>query len=314
MTGTSDRHAPRPEFRAGLEHEVARALRRERRLATIRPAHRRFFSAAFGRLAAALAIGLFAGAAPAQVQEAQQRRTLLEAAKAEERLAILRMTAMDEELATGRRQVEMGMLSRESLAALEASRLAAQSRLQAAQLNIQEITATAAPPRNDLAAPLVGRRDFVRERLVLELGVADQELLVARQRMDQTARRHQVGVVTELELQAAHVAAEQARLRLEFLSHRVTLRNRFLREGLAPADLEHQAQLFEYHNRLDEARALLALATKRLDRVTQLHATGMSTRADLLRAELDKVEREMEISRLVREIEVLERLDSRTRR
>jgi hypothetical protein len=302
MTGPIDQHTPSPGFRAALEATVTRAFRQEANRAANRTPRRRVSWVTLGRLAAALMIGLLAGALPAQVQDAQQRRALLQAAEAEVRLATVRLSLVEEEVERGLRQVEAGALGRESLVGLQASRRAAEARLETARLNVEEVTATSGPPRDDLAAPLVGQRDFVRERLALQIGVAEQELLVTQQGLDLAARRRQAGAISELELHAANVEMERARLRTTVLASRIDLRERALRERLAPAEVERLAEAVDLQYRLEVARLMLRLAEQRLGTVSERHRVGISTRAELLRAELERLEYEEEVARLQREL------------
>ncbi|MFN2315942.1 MAG: hypothetical protein ABR551_11925 [Gemmatimonadales bacterium] len=300
MTGPIDRHSPRREFRASLAAEVSRAYRLETRLDSERAPRRRLGWMTVGRLAAALAIGLFAGGLPAQVQDAQQRRALLESAEAQVRLATVRLSLVEEQVERAVRQVEAGALGRESLVALQASLRAAEARLETARLNVEEVTATSGPPRDDLAAPLVRQRDFVRERLAPQISVAEQELLVAQQALDVAARRHRVGAIGDLELHAARVEMERARLRTAALANRIVVRERALRERLAPAEVERLAAEQDLQHQLEAAKLMLRLSEQRLAAVAERHRVGVSTRAELLRAELERLEYEEEVARLQR--------------
>jgi hypothetical protein len=305
MTETLGRHEVRPAFKAELGHEIARALRQEARHAAERRSPRWYRLPAL-RLAAALLIGLVAGAAPAQVQESQQRRQLLQAAEAEAQLAMIRLSLVATEAEETRRQVEAGLLGREVVLEAQARLRSAQVRHEIAALNVAEIQASARGPRDDLAAPRVGARDFVRERLLLTVSDAELSGAVAQQALALTARRFQVGTVSQFELLAAQAEAERARTTLELLASRVALREQFIREGLVPAEVERRAQLVEVQSRLKEAQLMLGLAEQRLATVARSEAVGVASRPELLRAELEKVEWELQVQRLMRELQELE--------
>src|SRR5688500_7516131 len=67
-----------------------------------------------------------------------------------------------------------------------------------AQLNSEEIEASSQPPRDDLNAPLVGGRDFVTERIRLDLANAQHWLVVAERALATADRRVRVGAVSDL--------------------------------------------------------------------------------------------------------------------
>ena len=62
-----------------------------------------------------------------------------------------------------------------------------------ARYNIEEITATSQPPRDELSAPLVGGRDFVKDRIMLDLAAAQERLTTAEKVYSETERRARVG-------------------------------------------------------------------------------------------------------------------------
>lgn len=303
MTGL---HEPTPEFRSFLEAEITRALRREARFdRTVRGApRRRLRSAAI--VVATLALGAAAGAAPAQIQDARQRERLLSAAQAEERLAVLRLEIARAAYDDARRGFEVGLVGRASLAAADAERQAAEASVLRIRLDQEEIRATAAPPRDDIAAPMVGSRDFVSERLRLELPAAQQRLTSAEQEAAEVERRYRVGAVHRLALLDAQAEVARAKRELQRLAGKLDLREAFLQQGLSVAEVENRLARLELLNDAELARQLHAVAEERLEDLRQRHAVGLVDRIEVMRAEVDVLERAAELQAISRRLEAID--------
>jgi len=303
MTGL---HEPTPEFRSFLEAEITRALRREARFdRTVRGApRRRLRSAAI--IVATLALGAAAGAAPAQIQDARQRERLLSAAQAEERLAVLRLEIARAAYEDARRGFEVGLVGRASLAAADAERRAAEASVLRIRLDQEEIRATAAPPRDDIAAPMVGSRDFVSERLRLELPAAQQRLTAAEQEAAEVERRYQVGAVHRLALLDAQAEVARAKRELQRLAGKLDLRQAFLQQGLSVAEVENRLARLELLNDAELARQLHAVAEERLEDLRQRHAVGLVDRIEVMRAEVDVLKRAAELQAISRRLEAID--------
>jgi hypothetical protein len=314
MSSAPGRHEPTPEFRARLERSVLQAVRADatshgragRAPARTGGSWQRFRTAAL--VVVALGTGMLAGVASAQVGESRQREQLLAAAQAELQLATMRVELARTELDDVRRKHGVGAVSREELLAAELELERMELALGHSRLNLEEIQASAAPPRDDLAAPLVRGRDLVRERLVLAVGVAQKALTVAERHAAEYERRHRVGIIQRLPLLEAQAGVVQARAELELLAGKLELRQQFLQQNLAPGDVARRVQRLELLQALQVTEQRLALARERLTRLHELHASGLVSPGEVLRAELDAAEIELELQRIRHP---LERLDGR---
>ena len=303
MTDPIDIHTPTPEFRAGLEAEIVRALHREETAVS------RFWNPSrfrtLTRLAAALIIGVAVGATPAQVQEAQQRDSLLAAAEAEVRIMALRLEIVREEFAQMQKRFEAGLVARSSLIAAEAQLRDAERQMRGLQLNIEEIKASAAPPRDDIAAPPVKGRDFVKERLQLAAMILQRKMAAAEETARLAEQRKAVGAESALSLQQKEFEREQVQVQLALLAEKLELRKRFLESKLTEAQIEHELQMSELRHGLMLAQFQAKLAASRLELVKERVNAGVVGRAELLRAELDVLERQTEIQRIEAQIRAL---------
>jgi hypothetical protein len=292
-----DTHTPTPEFRAQLESEVSRALRHEQRVAATRwdrwPSVR-----TVARLAAAIVIGAVVGAAPAQVADARQRDSLLLVARAEERITAMRYEIAKEEYARLTRLYETGVVTQRELVAAERERRLLEVRLEALHLSMQETQATSTAPRNDLGAPVVGERDFVKARLMLDLRAAEFELRAAERAAEETQRRVEVGAETQRAGLGAQEALARARANLDLVAGKLKLRDDFV-AGRAPAtELQNLLRALELNQRFIEVRARLTVAEQRLKTVNDQVATGVATRREALLAELELTELRSELELL----------------
>ncbi len=173
MNPAGESHQITPEFRAHLEWQVASAMRRETRFAEPtggRPSRLHVALVAV----VALFIGGIAVAASGELQESKQRDLLMATANQEEALVRMRVELARADLQETQRRFEVGTSDRQTLQAAQRQLRAMEMELQRIRLDMEEIQQTSAAPRNDLQAPLVGKRDFVRERLRLQLDTAER--------------------------------------------------------------------------------------------------------------------------------------------
>jgi outer membrane protein TolC len=300
----NERHEPTPEFRAFLEAEIAMNVRRQARAASWAPPDTRRFRTPALVLTAFL-VGAAAVSVPAQVEEAKQREALTAASRVEEQLAATRLDLARAALDEARRKFEVGVMPRTSLAAAEAEVQAMESSLARIRLNQEEIRATAAPPRDEITAPLVGSRDFVSDRLQLDLRAAQQRLSSLEAGAAEIERRFEVGTASPLAVLEAQTEVAHARGNLQVLSGRLGLRRDFLKQALAAADAERRLQRLELVQQADTARRLLDLAKKRVEQLRSRFEVGQAERLDVMRAEVELLERETELQMLSRRLEQL---------
>ena len=304
MNQPTKSHEPTPEFRAHLEWQIATALRRESRLA-LPVSHDRPHLRTALIVVVALFAGGVAGVASGRVQDAKQRNQLSEYARAEEFLARVRLELAQAAYQEARRRFELGTVGRDSLMAAETEMQAMETALARIQLDMQEIQITSAVPRNDLEAPLVGKRDFVRERLGLEMTAAQRALTLAEQTLTQAQQRFDVGTSPPAAILQAQAELVAARARMQLLGATLGLRQRYLkgeikRDALAPA-----LRRVELTLQIERTQQDIAFTSQRVDELRRMVAVGTAMELDLKRAEVDLLERQVEIERIQRELQLL---------
>lgn len=294
------RHVPSPAFRAALELEIVQELRQGQALPdppSMRPRRRDRL-----RTVALLVIGLFLGVgtqlASAQVQEARQRTELESAKEAERRSVALRVQLAKQAEEVARKSFEAGAISRQALLSASADVRAVEIAYARLSLDLAELTVTAAPPRDELWAPLVASRDFVKERLQMEGMVAQQRLRDAEMESAEVDRAFSAGVTGRAEVSDARLDVAEAKLAFDRIVTRINLREQALKEGLAPEEVTRRLERMDTMLEIQHLQARLSFAEARLQRARERVDTGLATRAEGLRAELEVLEVQEQIQRL----------------
>jgi len=304
MNPLNESHEPTPEFLAHLEWQIQTALRREDRLTSPVSASRRRFGAAL-LIIAALATGGIAGIASERVQDARQRSQLVEAARSEVTLLNVRLELVRATYEDMRRKFEVGTADREALLSVEREVRALEASLARARLDIQEIEMTSSVPRNDLDAPLVGKRDFVRERLALDMAAAQSGLTTAEQAVAQAQQRIEVGAAPAAARLQPEGELAQARLRMQVLRAKLELRQRYLKGEIKADALASEMRRVELTLQRTRSQRELEIARQRVDEVRRLFEVGQGTELDVKRAEVELLERQLEIKGIQRELEII---------
>lgn len=295
---TDDTHAPTKEFVDHLEWEVVSAFRRETRLDEQRRSRQTPWLRAAAVVLVSLAIGATAGLASAQMRDGARRDSLLDAAKADAALAALRLDLAQQQAADAKRKADVGAITVQSLLDAEAQLRLMEALAMRAKYNIDEINASALPPRDDLGAPLVKGRDFVKDRIQLDLFAAQQRLTALEAAQTEAERRVRVGAA----LQATQIEAQgevlRARAALAALAARLNLRKEFLEKGTPVDELSRRLREAELRGDAYTAQQSLSLAQARLALIEKQRSAGVVGDVELLSAQLQVREQQIELQRL----------------
>jgi outer membrane protein TolC len=298
-------HEITPEFRARLDWQVATALRRESRfvLPVTGGRWRRLRVAVV--LLCTLAVGGLGGVASAQVQDARERVRLLAAARSELALAEMRLELARVEFLDAEQRRRTGLIETSEFMAASAAVRALEASLRAAELGIDEIRITGLPPNDALTAPLVDGRDFVQERLRSQVDAAEAEVRRANHVMSTVEQRVKLGLADSLESLQAGVEAVRADGALEALRTHLQLRAEYLSGEIRTEDLPLAVRRAELRLELRTAALAFTLARHRFHQMENRLALGQATARDVLRAELQMLEREADLEVLRRELALL---------
>jgi outer membrane protein TolC len=301
MNPVVEPHEPTPEFRAHLEWQIASALRRQSRFAAPVTTRLQQLRTALVVLAA-LALGGAAGVASGQIQDARQRDVLTEASRSEEQLLRVRLDLSRQEYQRARERFDVGPADHETLLAAERDLRAMETALARVRLDLEEIKATSAAPRNDLQAPLVGQRDFVRERLTLDLQQAQRQLTAAEQSRTRADQNMNIGVASPAVLLQAEAEVARARTHLRMVQAALDLRQRVLAGEIGAEQVAATQRRTELTLQREQVQREVDLARGRVDEVRRLVSVGMATELELKRTEIKVLELQLELQRMQQEL------------
>ena len=304
MNPAGESHEITPEFRAHLEWQIDSALRRESRFTE--PA-----GGGTSRLHVAIVavIAMFVGGiavtASGELQDAKQRELLLATTTQEEALVRMRVELARADLQEAQRRFEVGASDRQTLQAAQRQLRAMEMELQRIRLDAEEIQQTSASPRNDLQAPLVGKRDFVSERLKLQLDTAERALVAEEEAVAQARQRVDVGIAPMTAKLQAEAELAAARARLQELRITIEMRARSVAGGVKVEELAAEQRRRQLMLQQEIVQQQLQITRARLEELRRLVEVGTASQLDLKRLEVEMLEREVELRKIRQEIEML---------
>ena len=295
---TTTPYRPTDEFREHLEREVRRRFRRVDRDRTTARARRMRWSRAAMIVAVSASIGATAGFASAQKRQNAARDSLLAVARAEAALAKTRADIASAQAADASRAAQMGLVEQQAADAAAAEVRVMEARFNRAGLNVEEITASGLPPRDDLVAPLVASRDYVKLRIQLDLMAAEARLKEAEGQQANAERRARAGIAGDASLSTANVDVATAKADMSVLAEKLKLRAEFFERGTSAEELARRVDAAQLRGDASVAEVQLAVARERLALVEKQKALGLAGDVDLLRARLAVTEQELALQKL----------------
>ena len=292
-------HTPTADFRDRLEQTVVHAFRLEQEINHRTRARQTRWMRLAAVIVVSVAIGATAGVASGQIRDAARRDSLLEAAKADATLAAVRLNLARERVSETKRRFDVGASDATSLANADAELREMEAQVMRTRYNIEEITATAQAPRDDLNSPLIGGRDFVKDRIMLDLMAAQRRLTAAEGAASESERRERAGAASELATLESRVEVERARAGMTVLAQRLSLRKEFIERATPIEQLSARLANAELQQDIAVAQQELTLARQRAAEAERQRAAGVVTEFYLVQAKLKALEREAELQQLM---------------
>lgn len=305
---TTPMHEPTPEFAQFLEWQVASAVRRHDRFAEpVRSYGYAKYLAAAAVIVAAMMIGAGGVAAAGRIQDNQQKQLLLTEQNTQIQLAQLQLSLAQKALEDAQRRVNVGTAAAGIAESAARDVRIAQVRLDRAKLDAVEVEMSSRPVHDEVTAPTVKSRDFVMERLELELKAAGIALTSAESNSKNAHTRYEVGLLGDVELAEADNAMARAQSNVSAIQDQIALRSRFLSGGLTAPQAVQQKALLMARAELKLAESALELAIKRTELLKKKAAIGAVDERDALSAQLDILTRRADIAALQARVRQLER-------
>jgi hypothetical protein len=213
-------------------------------------------------------------------------------------LANVRLELARAQLAEVTKRVKIGATDAGTARSAEDAVHTRELAVQRMQLNIMETLASAQPARDELNAPLVNGRDFVKERIQLDMMAAQQQLTAAEASLAGVDNMVQIGAVPPLARIDARLEVAQARRSLAVLAERLTLRREFIDKGTPVEQLATRLEATQLRENIRVAQQSLDLATTRAQTLERQRPVGQIEELDVLRAQLEVKERQLELYQL----------------
>jgi len=195
----------------------------------------------------------------------------------------------------------------ESLATKTGVELAALD-LERSQMNLDEVRASGLPPRGELHAPLADGRDFVSERLTIEVKSLQADLEILAKHWERSKRLADQALVPADEPGRIETEIGARKAMIDGVLKRLDLRRRYVAGEITAREVEIEARMTVAEGNLGRARAKADFLKKELDHLADLEAKGMVTPMETrqLRYGLDAAMAELKLATL--EIEVLRKV------
>ncbi len=290
-----------PDFRAHLEWELTRAIRREARFgARISRLSHRLRSVAV--VVACLAVGFAANLAHAQVQVTTRRDSLLASAQADLQLLQMRLDLAQREAEAARKKAAVGVVMPSDVERAEAAAQSLDARVKAEELNIAEIEQTKLPPRDDLNSPLVDGRDFVSQRLQLQLMTAQRQLQAAENALADAQRKSNVGLGSQVTEDEQRVRVAQARAAMADAASQLALRKQFLAQKTSVDVLSRELERSRLDQELEVTRLQVELARTRVAAAERQQKAGAADDLDVMKAQVELKQSQLQLQRLAAQL------------
>ncbi len=304
---------PTPEFMAQLD----RAMHFELRRVTQTRRDSRGWHLLRAAALAALAFGAGAGAVVAAERVEDSRRAAYELARneLERTLAERRLAHHVAAMERTRSDYEAGRTSMPQLELAEARSADAERLLKHLTLEREALQRGGPPLRRtgprrvdievDLAAPLVGPRDFVSEHLRVELAAAREARSRHQRESQRAAIMAQSGLIPQSELSALEAGSASHTTKLASIERRLELRSGFLLGRYTQAELETLARRTDAELRERELQALVEHLSREAARTEQLVAAGAAPSSESAEKAVELNEALTELGLVQLELELL---------
>jgi outer membrane protein TolC len=283
-------HEPRESFVADLERTVIAERRRRQELSATAPwltrSRLNLGMAAVGLVIISMAVGGGVVAAAYQAQASERRDSLASIYEQRAALAREQLALAEQDLRRAERRVAIGVEGQEITLDIQLKVAEVDALVKSLELQLAEIRLTSREPLTEVSAPLVDGRDFVSERLHIELSASKAASDVQRQLLQQTERKVAVGAANPVDAEVVRAIHQELQSAVTALEKKLEIRQAFLRKEL-DADL---ANLRVLQSEAEQRRATLApkadRARKELQDVQSRFKIGLASVTEVAEAQV----------------------------
>lgn len=298
------KHEPDKQFVENLEWQIGGEIRRRNRAAASAHPVWRLARAAL-LVVVSMAFGAAAMGASYQIEESWRRQLLETDLEVRLELARKRLELAGEEAAGVERRAAVGNAGGQEVrrTRMLLAELEAQQHLM--ELQFEEVRATGREPLGEVSSPVVRGRDFVTERLEVELALANQTLELARPDLERERIKLDIGTGDRLQFEAMRLSVSQYEQRVQSLNDRLAIRRGFLAGEMTGVEAELMVRIADTQAREAIARQRLGLMQLELAQVQERVRIGIDPPIAANQYELAVAEAEAELRLAQVELEVL---------
>jgi len=300
-------HEPDPHFLEHLEWQLASTRRRRETFGeptdTLR---KRRNIKMIGIVLCSVLTGVMATATTTHLQDVAQGKLYLAQAEIQLQLADSRLELARKNLDFLKERIAVGVIKKEEGDRAEADIVRQEIEKQRLELDFGEVLASHQAARNELSAPLVNGRDFVTERLSLNVKTWQTAAAERRAEVERAQRLYQAGLVPAEELQSAKDAQEHLRLIMNELDEKIALRTAFLRREIPAEKVDLMALVTEAGYKVNRYETLAVRAGEEYTSTEKRHQVGLVTSAELDRARFNLESYEAKLKLALLELEIIQ--------
>ncbi len=174
--------------------------------------------------------------------------------------------------------------------------------------NLEEVRMSGDIPRNELYAPLVGIRDFVSERMKIEIEEAEVVLENLGIHLDRVKRLVEEKAIRGDEMAQIQAEIANRKMMIQKIQERLDLRRRFLEGAVTAREVEIGDRMTGAERNLQLARSRTEVLKEELARMQGLEAQGSVTSMEVRQMEYALAAAEAQLKLAALEKDVLEKL------
>ena len=205
-------------------------------------------------------------------------------------------------------QFKNGLLTEEEYQVRQVALENARLDLQKSQLNLEEVKASGKIPRNELYAPLVRGRDFVSERLKIEINEIELGLGLYKNHYAKIKQRVEVGIIQESALDHIQADITSQNVIIDNIKKKLDLRSRFLSGEFTAQEIEIKSRKTVAEKNLHLAQSKVETLKKQIKYIEDRVAMGLVSQWELTQMQyaLNAAQAELDLANL--EIDVLNKI------
>ena len=312
-----EKHQPPSDFIAKLEVEISHELRRRNRLAEaadhsswLAPVRGKIAFAAMALVLVSMALGGGVVAFAYQAQGNQRRDALISGLDRRAELARESFKVATEKQRDTERQVSLGLANQENLLEGRAKVTEADAQFKSIESQIEEVRITGREPVSGISSPLISGRDFVSERLRIQMSVPQAALDFEQLRLRDTEKQAAIGTAGPIDVDVSRTRTVEIEAAVAGFQKKIEIRQMFLARKIAAATAELRVLEVEAQQRQKTLAPKVDLARKQLQSTALMVRSGTAPPVDqaeaalrLQQLETDMAQADLDLARIRRQLD-----------